>query len=77
MKDLIIFLLTPLVENIDEIEILESEVDGKTEYTIKAPKSDMGHIIGKEGKLISSIRQLVRLRGVVDQVNINLKLEEK
>lgn len=77
MKDLLIYLLTPLVEDINQIQISETDNNGTLEFTVQAPKSQMGHIIGKEGKVISSIRQLMRLRGISEKINVNLKLEEK
>lgn len=76
MEDFIKYLLTPLVNDVESINIESQKTDQGTEYVIHAPKSEMGHIIGKQGKLITSLRQLVRLKGIVAQSPVTLRLEE-
>ncbi len=76
MEDFIKYLLTPLVDDLEKVTIESEATPQGTEYVINAPKSQMGHIIGKQGKLITSIRQLVRLKGIVAQTPVTLRLEE-
>ncbi len=76
MEDFIKYLLTPLVDDLKKITIKSQSADQTTEYIIEAPKSQMGFIIGKQGKLITSLRQLVRLKGIVQGQPSTLRLDE-
>ena len=73
-------LLTYITQNLTgskDITVTQTEVEGRQEYTIKAPKEVMGLLIGKEGRTIRAIRNLARARAIVDKILIDVKLEEK
>lgn len=54
-------IVRPLVEFPDAVEILYSEGDDGTIYIdIKAAEEDTGKIIGRQGRIIKSIRTLAR-----------------
>jgi predicted RNA-binding protein YlqC (UPF0109 family) len=60
MIDFVRFVLTGLVEHPEQVQINEIEGDTTTILEITVAKSDMGHVIGKNGKVINAIRELVR-----------------
>lgn len=69
MTELVEFLVKQLAENKDEVEI--SEQDGCV--TVKLAKSDMGKVIGRQGKIIKAIRTVVRAaapKGVKTSVEV-------
>ncbi len=76
MKQLLEYITRSLTEN-DDIQIQVQEQDGAKAYTIVAPKSVMGILIGKEGKTIRAIRALARARAIVDQEKVFVNLLEK
>lgn len=72
-------LLKYIAQNItgeQEIAVDESQNEGQTLYTIKAPKAVIGMLIGKEGKTIRAIRALARARAIKEQIMVNIQLEE-
>ena len=55
-KELIEYLVKSLVDNKDSVVITEAEDNGKTIITVKVESTDMGRVIGKDGRIIKSIR---------------------
>lgn len=76
MKDFLLFLLKAIVDKPEEVNVSESEVDGQINLDSSVAKEDMGKVIGKGGKIIKSIRTLVRIRGIKEGKQINLQLLE-
>ena len=77
MKDTLEFIIKQIVDNKDEIEITESEDDGILNFSIKVAKDDMGKIIGKEGKVIRSIRNVMKIKAMKQNARINISLTEQ
>lgn len=61
MKDTLVFLLTALVDHPDEIVVDENRQEDRVMLTIHANAEDLGKIIGKSGRIIKAIRDLVKL----------------
>lgn len=77
MKDTLSYILTSLVDNPDAVEVEESEENGITNFTVKVAKEDMGKIIGKEGKVIRSIRNAMKVKAIKSSRRINISLLEQ
>ena len=77
MKDFALYLLSYLAENKDAIEVIEETTDdGVVTLTIRVDKTDMGRVIGKDGKIISSIRNLLKVRALKEKNLVNVVLAE-
>ena len=77
MKDLAKFLLSHLVTNQEAIEIDEQESDDKSvTLTLKVAKEDMGKIIGKQGKTIRAIRDVIKILALKQDKYVNVVLVE-
>lgn len=74
MKDFVEFLVKQLVTKPDEVVVEETNDMGSIRVTIKVADEDMGLIIGKEGKIIKSIRGLTRAKAIVDNVRVSIDL---
>lgn len=60
MKEILETLIKNLVEHADEVTITEKE-DGKTTiFEVKVLESDMGKVIGKQGRIAKSIRNVMK-----------------
>ena len=58
-KELVEYITKNLVENADSVNITEEVKDDKTiAIKVFVDKADMGRMIGKDGRIIRSIRQL-------------------
>ena len=60
MKDLLTFLVKSIVENEDAVVIEESEGENAFIYKIKVAPEDMGRVIGKQGRIAQSIRNIAK-----------------
>lgn len=76
MKNFIEFLLTQFVNNPSEVEVTETKDGNFSIFTIKVSESDIGVVIGKAGKTINSIRNLVRAKAIKDNVMVRVVLED-
>jgi hypothetical protein len=59
MKDLVMFIAKALVDNPDKVEVSEVAGERATVLELKVAEGDRGKIIGKEGRIIKSIRTIV------------------
>ena len=76
MKDTLHYIVTSIVDNPDDVKIDESEVDGVLNLIITVAKTDMGKIIGKDGKVIRSIRNIMKIKAMKQDARINITLAE-
>jgi len=77
MKDLVEYIVKQLVSNPDKVTVTEeTSVEGIMLVLDVAPE-DMGLIIGKGGQTIKSIRRLLTVKAIADQVRVNLRLNEQ
>lgn len=75
MQQLLEYLVKELTGS-DEVKVEHSRDDSVDVYTITAPQTVMGLLIGREGKIIRALRSLARARAIVDQVAITIKLQD-
>lgn len=76
MKDTLSYIISAIVEKPEEVEVVEEENEGVVNFTIKVASDDMGKIIGKEGKVIKAIRNLMRIPAVLQNKKIYITLAE-
>lgn len=60
MKEILQAVIFNLVDNKEEIEINEKISDNQIVYEVKVAQSDMGKVIGRQGRLAKSIRTLIK-----------------
>ena len=60
MKDILQTIILNLVDNKDEVEINEIDGEKSIVFEVKVAQSDMGKVIGKQGRLAKSIRTLIK-----------------
>ncbi len=60
MKELLLYIARNLVDNPDEVTVTERETDSETVYELRVAPSDMGKVIGRQGKIAKEIRVLMR-----------------
>lgn len=77
LEAFLVEVLTPVVEHPEDLRIEVAESGRKRDVLIHAAPSDRGRIIGRNGRMISSLRTLVRMAGDKAGVNVNLELFEE
>ena len=60
MKELVEVIAKALVDNPDEVVVTESQKGDDTLIELKAAASDMGKVIGKQGRIAKAIRSVVK-----------------
>ena len=76
MKEFIEYLVKQIVTLPDNVLISQSKEGNDDVYKIKVANSDMGIIIGKEGRTIKSLRNLAKAKAIVDNQRISVILED-
>ena len=76
MKKTLQYIVSSIVDNPKEIKINEEELDGILTFTVQVADEDMGKIIGKNGKVIRAIRNLMRIPAIKQNKRINISLAE-
>jgi predicted RNA-binding protein YlqC (UPF0109 family) len=79
MKELLEFLLKGILgensEGNSEFEIVEASEEGRVSYTIKSAPENMGLIIGKGGRMIKSLRNILKVRATLEKTAVTLNVE--
>lgn len=60
MKELVEVIAKALVDNPDEVVVTESEKEEETVIELKVAPTDMGKVIGKQGRIAKAIRSVVK-----------------
>ena len=68
MEDLLKFLLEPLVTDIKKVKIEKTQEENVLKFTVAVPKDDIAKVIGKGGKMVKSIKNLLKIRGLKENV---------
>ncbi|MBM7692295.1 putative RNA-binding protein YlqC (UPF0109 family) [Peribacillus deserti] len=76
MKELIQTIVKPLVDHPDDVQVTVHEADEKTIYSLSVNKSDMGKVIGKQGRVAKAIRTVVYAAGSSQHKKIYLEISE-
>lgn len=77
MKDLLLYIVTQLVDDPSQVEVTEDSLgEGNVRLTLKVAANDMGKVIGKSGKTIRSIRDVVKIKAVKENKFVDVVLAE-
>lgn len=76
MKDFIEYLAKLVVNKPESVEVVEELQTDITNLRLKTAPEDIGLVIGKGGKIIRSLRTLLRIKGIKENKRVNLELEE-
>ena len=60
MKEILQSIISNLVDNKEAVEIKETEAGKTIKFEIKVAESDMGKVIGKQGRIAKSIRTVMK-----------------
>ena len=75
-KDLLEYIVKNLVSMPDKVNREEIKEDAKLTIKLGVAKDDMGRIIGKEGRIIRSIREIVSAYATKNKEKVSVLVEE-
>ena len=64
MRDTVEMIVKALVDETDAVDVREIERDGTTRIEVRVAQSDMGKVIGKQGRTVRALRSLVYAAGL-------------
>ena len=76
MKDTLSFIVSSIVDYPEEVKIEEEQSEGITNLIISVNKDDIGKVIGKEGKVIRSIRNIMKIKAMKLETRINVSIAD-
>ncbi len=76
MKDTLSYIITHIVDSPDAVSVEEETTDGFINFSVTAAKDDIGKIIGKEGKIIRAIRNVMKIPAIKQSVRINISVAD-
>jgi len=76
MKDTLLYIVQSIVDHPDDVVIDEQVNAGRTVFAIHANPEDIGKIIGKKGRIISAIRDLVKIIATKQNLYVDVTIAE-
>jgi predicted RNA-binding protein YlqC (UPF0109 family) len=74
MKELLHYIVKALVDNPDEIKINEVMRDDMLVLELSVAQSDMGKIIGRQGRIVKAIRSIVKAAAAHENIKVNVDI---
>ena len=75
MKELVEVIAKALVEKPDEVVVTE-KVNGRRTVMLKVAPSDMGKVIGKQGRIAKAIRSVVKAASMKQNIFVDVEIIE-
>jgi predicted RNA-binding protein YlqC (UPF0109 family) len=77
MKDLLEYLVKNIVEQPEAVKVVAAETpEGFVNFQLTVAPEDMGMVIGKGGRIIRALRNLVRVKAIKEGKRVNVELVE-
>lgn len=77
MIELIRFVINQFAEKPEEVEIDVEESGREVSVTVTLADSDMGKVIGRQGKIAKALRTLVRAGSQKENKKYNIEIKER
>ncbi|EKD87258.1 MAG: hypothetical protein ACD_36C00174G0006 [uncultured bacterium] len=77
MKDTLLYLVTALVDNPKDVEVTESNENDRVLLSLSVNPADMGKIIGKSGRIIKALRDLMKVLAAKRNQYVDIVLSEE
>ena len=76
MEELLISITKGLVDNPDavSVDVNEPDEEGVVVYHLHVAESDMGRVIGKQGRIAKAIRTVVKAAGIHEDKKIIVEI---
>lgn len=73
MQELLELLIKTLVKNEEKVQVEKNEDENAITFFVKVSSEDIGKVIGKNGKMASSIRTIIKSVGAKEHKKIFVK----
>ena len=76
LENLLLFLARQLVDEPDKVEVTGKETDSRVDFTLRVAEGDVGKVIGKGGRIVKSIRTVMKAASVKAQKRVNVEVAD-
>ena len=77
MKELVEVMAKALVEHPEEVVVTETMEGDTTQVDLQVAPSDMGKVIGKQGRIAKAIRAVVKAAATRDDRRVNVSIMQE
>ena len=74
MQELVEYLAKSLVDNPDQVKVKSTEKEGSVTIELSVAESDMGKVIGKQGRIAKAIRTVVKAASTKDNKKYTVEI---
>ncbi len=74
MKELIEYIAKSIVDHPEEVEVVQEGTGDLVMLKLKVAQEDMGRVIGRQGRIVNSLRVLVRVMAVRQGIRASLEI---
>ncbi|MBQ5954148.1 MAG: KH domain-containing protein [Lachnospiraceae bacterium] len=75
MKELVEVIAKALVSHPEAVVVTEKTVNDEIVLTLSVDPSDMGKVIGKQGRIAKAIRTVLKAQAIRDDVRVSLDID--
>ena len=75
MKELVEVIAKALVNHPEEVVVTDTEKERETVLELKVAPSDMGKVIGKQGRIAKAIRSVVKVAASKEDKKVTLDIQ--
>ncbi len=75
MKELVEIIARALVENPDEVVVTQTEKEGSTFIELRVAPSDVGKVIGKQGRIAKAFRSVVKAAASKEEKKVIIDIQ--
>lgn len=76
MEDTLRFIVESIVTDPESVEVSRNDVDSAVTFTVTVPQEEIGKIIGKNGKTINAIRNIIKIVAAKQGKWVNIEVTE-
>ena len=74
MKELVEVIARSLVDKPDEVNVTEREDDNAIVVELRVAQSDMGKVIGRQGRIAKAIRSVVKAASTRENLKVDVEI---
>ena len=76
MVELVEYIAKSLVDDPDSVNVKSQRGDNELNIYLTVAESDMGKVIGKQGRIAKAIRSILKATSLKENIRVNLEIEE-
>jgi predicted RNA-binding protein YlqC (UPF0109 family) len=76
LESLLLLLARSLVEEPDKVEVTAREEDSRVELELRVAPDDVGRVIGRQGRVVKSLRTVVRASSAKLGKRVSLEVKD-